>query len=95
MQANIPSSYYFVPGNVPDSSQYLQAKKCSEIYLGQNKRKKSKKKIYYSNNNQNVLFYNIGKAYTLNYPASSNNVIIANRFITGNSLIQGNNLFTK
>ena len=57
----------------------LPAKKCSEIYLGQNKRKKSKKKIYYSNNNQNVLFYNIGKAYVLNYPASANNVIIKNK----------------
>jgi len=75
MQANIPSSYSFVPGNVPDSSQYLQAKKCSEIYLGQNKRKKSKKKNY-SNNSQNVLCYNIGKAYTLNYPASANNSYI-------------------
>ena len=78
MQANIPSSYNFVPGNVPDSSQYLQAKKCSEIYLGQNKRKKSKKKIYYNNNSNNALCYSIGRAYILNYPASANNVYIYN-----------------
>ena len=79
MQANIPSSYNFVPGNVPDSSQYLQSKKCSEIYLGQNKKKKSKKKKIYYTSSQNILCYNIGKAYILNYPASNNNVIISNK----------------
>ena len=78
MQANIPSSYNFVPGNVPDSSQYLKSKKCSEIYLGQNKREKTNKKKYYPSTSNNVLCYNIGKAYTLNYPASANNVYIYN-----------------
>lgn len=78
MQANLPSSYNFVYGNVPDSSQYLQSKKCSEIYLGQNKRKKLKKKNY-NNNYNNVLCYNIGRAYILNYPYSAINVYISNK----------------
>ena len=80
MQANIPSSYDFIPGNVPDSSEYLKSKKCSEIYLGENKRKKSKNKKYYPNTSHNVLCYNIGRAYTLNYPSSSNNVYISNDY---------------
>jgi len=70
---------YFSPTGISSSSEYLDSKKGTDIYLGMNKnkykvKKKNKKvrKGYFTNNNYNVLSYNIGRAYVLNYPASSN-----------------------
>ena len=82
---NTISSYPYVNGYVPDSSQYLKDKKTSEIYLGENKKKSKNKKKYYINSSQNNLNYQIGRAYTLNYPASANNVY----FLQNNIILYG------
>ncbi len=68
---NLPYNYPHLNSNVPDSSEYLKSKKTSELYIGINKKNKNKNKnkIINRNSNQNVLNYNIGKAYYLNYPA--------------------------
>lgn len=86
---NTISSYPYVNGYVPDSSQYLKDKKTSEIYLGENKKKsknKNKKK-YYNNSSQNNLNYQIGKAYVLNYPASAKNIY----FLQNSLILYGKN----